>query len=354
MESDHDYKRIAEIILNELSKMEIEGSTPPEKATKPEVSSTFIPDLMRHLNKKVISQSAAKKAIIGTLYKYLKHDVRQPLLLIGGTGCGKTHLIRTAMKWVENNMPDVHFISRNVSRITPSGWSGDNFDEVLRTTMVPGHRYIIHLDEIDKLMQPQHDSNGEDLNASTCAQLMNAISGEDHQLAGIDWSQVLVICTGAFEWLEEERKRAAIEGKAPVGFGTEARQSALSERELMERAGVIKELLGRFACITHLEPLTEQAMMDILCLPAKDGGLLEAEMDLYKKEGIEIILDSGARERIARRAARDKHGARSIQTVLHELLGPGVLVDLKLTGRKTYKITGREGEHGRHVCVLGR
>ena len=40
--------------------------------------------------------------------------------------------------------------------------------------------------------------------------------------------------------------------------------------------------------------------------------------------------------------------------VLHELLGPGVLVDLKLTGRKTYKITGREGEHGRHVCVLGR
>ena len=317
---------------------------------------TFIPDLMRHLNKRVIGQEEAKKTLVGSLYKYLKYGIRQPLLLIGGTGSGKTHLVTTAMTWIRSRCADVHFASRNVSRITAAGWSGDDFNEVLRIfpAMVAGHRFVAHLDEIDKVMRPMHDSRGEDLNSSTCAQLMNAISGEDRQLAGVDWSQVLVICTGAFEWLEEERKRAAIEARAPVGFESVEIKNTLTERELLERAGVIKELLGRFACITHLEPLTEQAMMDILCLPAKDGGLLEAEMDLYKKEGIEIILDSGARERIARRAARDKHGARSIQTVLHELLGPGVLVDLKLTGRKTYKITGREGEHGRHVCVLGR
>lgn len=311
------------------------------------IPNTFVQDMMRYLNRRVIGQEEAKMVLIGTLYQYLKYGDRSPLLLIGGTGCGKTHLIRTAMSWIEAKMPTVHFASRNVSRLTASGWSGEDFDSELCIfpTMRPGHHYIIHMDEIDKLMQPLHNAQGDDHNAATCGQLMNAISGEDQRLAGMDWSRVLVIATGAFEWLEGERVKAAMDNKSPIGFGEMAKDTKLTERELLERAGVMKELLGRFSCITHLDTLGEQAMMDILCLPASEGGLLEQKRDLYRQEGIRVVLETGARERIAARAVKDAHGARSISTILHELLGPGQLVNLKLMGRKTFRITGKEGEH---------
>lgn len=86
-------------------------------------------------------------------------------------------------------------------------------------------------------------------------------------------------------------------------------------------------------------------MTDILCLPASEGGLLEQKRDLYRQEGINVVPESGARERTAARAAKEVHGARSISTILHELLDPGQPVDLKLIGRKTVHITGEGGEH---------
>lgn len=200
------------------------------EVTTKEMPNTFITDLMQHLNRRVIGQEEAKKALVGTLYQYLKHNVRQPLLMVGGTGCGKTYLINTAIKWIAETMPTVHFASRNVSRLTPAGWEGEDFEDVLCVfkTLEPGHSYIVHMDEIDKLMVPRHNSDGEDFNAAACGQVMNAISGEDQRMAGIDWSRILVVATGAFEkpfglnlvMCQSIRKQKVLKtgGEAPYGI----------------------------------------------------------------------------------------------------------------------------------------
>lgn len=64
---------------------------------------------------------------------------------------------------------------------------------------------------------------------------------------------------------------------------------------------------------------------------------------MFKKEGIKVVLEPGALEQIAARAATDGHGARSIQTILHDMLGPEAMVDCLLKGQKTLRITGKEG-----------
>jgi len=359
-EAVHDYKRIAEIIIEQLRLEEEEGGSgmhTDERKKKrfadcgfvgPAVSKVFVQELMGYLSERVIGQDEAKKAITGALLQYFRYDIRSPLLLIGGTGCGKTHLINTAMDWARENVPHVHFVSKNVSYLTAEGWSGDNYAVTLGDedfqNMQRNHYYVMHWDEMDKIMKPAHSRSGEDVNAQICSQIMNALSGEDKMLAYIDWSRVLVICTGAFEWLNEERRKVKRESATPVGFGRVGSQAArMTERELLEHAGVLKEMLGRFSSITHLDPLDEKAMLRILRLPAANGGFLETRRAVFKKEGIKVALEPGALERIAARAAADRHGARSIQTILHDMLGPEAMVDCLLSGQKILRITGKEG-----------
>lgn len=314
----------------------------------PAVSKAFVQELMGYLNERVIGQDEAKKAITGALLQYFRHDVRQPLLLIGGTGCGKSYLVNTAMRWVLENVPNVHFVSKNVSYLTAEGWSGDNYGVTLGDedfqNMQRDHFYIMHWDEMDKIMKPAHSRSGEDVNAQICSQIMNALSGEDRKLADVDWSRVLVICSGAFEWLKDERRKCKLDYGTQMGFGSiESPAARLTERELLEHAGVLKEMLGRFSSITHLDPLDEKAMLRILRLPAANGGFLETRRAVFKKEGIKVALEPGALERIAARAAADRHGARSIQTILHDMLGPEAMVDCLLSGQKILRITGKEG-----------
>ena len=242
----------------------------------------------------------------------------------------------------------MHFASRNTSYLTPEGWHGEDFSETVSHCFgdyqAPNDFYVLHLDEVDKIMMPSHNSAGEDVNAQTCSQIMNALSGEDCRLGGVDWSRVLCICTGAFEWLAKEREKYAMENRTPAGFGrAESEAAQPTERQLLERAGVMKELLGRFASITHLEPLDEKAMLQILNLSAEDGGMLATQRALFEKEGVKVVLDPDAKEWIAARAAVDAHGARSISTILHDCLGPERLVNAILRGQKTLHITGKEG-----------
>ena len=360
MEAVHDYKRIAEIIIEQLGLSLPEGGsrmhTEEERQKRfadcgligPAVSKAFVQELMGYLNERVIGQDEAKKAITGALLQYFRHDVRQPLLLIGGTGCGKSYLVNTAMRWVQENVPNVHFVSKNVSYLTAEGWSGDNYGVTLGDedfqNMQRDHFYIMHWDEMDKIMKPAHSRSGEDVNAQICSQIMNALSGEDRKLADVDWSRVLVICSGAFEWLKDERRKCKLDYGTQMGFGSiESPAARLTERELLEHAGVLKEMLGRFSSITHLDPLDEKAMLRILRLPAANGGFLETRRAVFKKEGIKVALEPGALERIAARAAADRHGARSIQTILHDMLGPEAMVDCLLSGQKILRITGKEG-----------
>lgn len=360
----HDYKRIAEIIMEQLGLPKGGGeemSGAPKRYADcgligPAVSLDFTRNLMSYLDARIIGQDSAKKAVTGALLQYFRYGIRQPLLLIGGTGCGKTHLLNTAMTWARENVPRVHFKSVNVSRLTADGWSGldfeDAFGEEEFQRMEKEAYYVMHWDEIDKLMKPAHNTHNEDHNALTCGQLMNALSGEDRKLATVDWSRVLVVCTGAFEWLKEERRKCKLEFGTPVGFGSVGSPVArMTDRDLLEHAGVMKELLGRFSCITHLDPLDSAAMLRILRLSADKGGYLETRRELFKKEGIRVVLDPGALELIAVRAAADRRGARSIQTVLHGVLGPEVLVDCLMIGRKTLHITGKEGVAHEHVAV---
>jgi ATP-dependent Clp protease ATP-binding subunit ClpX len=89
----------------------------------------------------------------------------------------------------------------------------------------------------------------------------------------IDTSNVLFICGGAFDGLEQIIKRRI--GKKVIGFNSDTVSKDLKPGEYLSLAlpedllkfGLIPEFVGRLPVISTLEPLDEAALVRILTEP---------------------------------------------------------------------------------------
>ena len=122
-------------------------------------------DIARHLNRFVIGQSEAKKVLGVALCDHFQHvrltlegkDAphyqKQNVLLLGPTGVGKTHLIRSAADLI-----GVPFIKADATKFSETGYVGGDVDDLVRDLIrraggdvKRASHGIIYLDEIDKL-----------------------------------------------------------------------------------------------------------------------------------------------------------------------------------------------------------
>src|SRR5690606_16145188 len=89
----------------------------------------------------------------------------------------------------------------------------------------------------------------------------------------IDTTNILFICGGAFDGIEQIIKRRL--GKKVIGFGANEKQEELDKGQLLakvlpedlHRFGLIPEFIGRLPVIGSLEPLDESALVEILTKP---------------------------------------------------------------------------------------
>ena len=156
---------------------------------------------------------------------------RNPILLEGPTGSGKTFMFQLLEEMPE--LKDLCFFNYCASDMTPNGFSGDDisnvfskYERMARQKMKKGENGlqmplgIIFLDEMDKIIGMSNtDSNGEDCNAIVTAQLLTAIAGTQNY-GSVDTSKILFIMAGAFEELENSRKKKREEHG--IGFAVNA------------------------------------------------------------------------------------------------------------------------------------
>ena len=147
--------------------------------------------------------------------------------------------------------------------MTPNGFSGDDisnvfskYERMARQKMKKGENGlqmplgIIFLDEMDKIIGMSNtDSNGEDCNAIVTAQLLTAIAGTQNY-GSVDTSKILFIMAGAFEELENSRKKKREEHGIGFAVNASAKEKENSMtgydlREELEEIGVSKQFLGR-------------------------------------------------------------------------------------------------------------
>ncbi|MFN3939473.1 MAG: ATP-dependent Clp protease ATP-binding subunit ClpX, partial [Chitinophagales bacterium] len=82
--------------------------------------------------------------------------------------------------------------------------------------------------------------------------------------------------------------------------------------------GLIPELIGRLPVLTHLDPLSKDALRQILTVPK--NAILKQYEQLFQLEGIKLIVEDRVKDFIVDKATEFKLGARGLRSICEALL----------------------------------
>jgi ATP-dependent Clp protease ATP-binding subunit ClpX len=311
-----------------------------------------VKEMVEALDRKVVGQRQAKLDLATAVYNHylllgmnardggVGTPPRQNVMLLGPTGSGKTHLVRTLAAQL-----GVPFVAVGAHRYTAAGYVGKRVESILAdlwkaasSLRGAAERGIVFIDEIDKICA--NETQGLDVSGVAVQNALLAIldGGElafevnrDAPQAVIDVSQVLFVCAGAFVGLPELIRERLLKGE-PQSFGFSARgrrsrpvaRSAadLAPHELMRhwenedlRAfGLVPEFVGRFSTISTLSDLTSAELAELV--DGVEGSPLREEQERFKLHGIRLEFERDAVLALAEQAARLGTGARGLKRAL--------------------------------------
>ncbi|MBI5170355.1 MAG: AAA family ATPase [Candidatus Eisenbacteria bacterium] len=304
-------------------------------------------EMIAHLDRHVAGQERAKRLLTTAVYHHYLglalrdrpeahgRDLgRQHVLLLGPTGCGKTHLVRTLAAHL-----GVPVATIAATSLVESGYVGDHVDSALAALyqaaghdMARAERGIVFLDEFDKLRRVVghgRDVSGEGVQNALLALLDGAPARfrVREQPLVMDTSRVLFVCTGAFADLPEMiRRRVGRRGALGFGSGGDLAPPRLTDGEALAQVipqdlvdfGLVPEIVGRFAAIAPLHPLSVDDLTHILG-EVEHSPLSRAERQ-FALHGVALDVPGESREALARRAMAAGPGARGLASLLRGAL----------------------------------
>ena len=284
----------------------------------------------------VFGQKEAVKNVLYALYfnqmaNYLEDLGQLPfkhkhILLIGGTGVGKTLLATTAAK----AFGVVHSVS-NATPITSAGYIGDKVENVLERLLDAANgnleiaqNGIIILDEFDKKRSTSHGNNHDVTGKAVQQELLKLLEPSrvmtKNNTVSFYTGNLTVIMMGAFVGLDE-----VIEARTKtrhLGFGIPEESKKSKSKEILPddliEYGFIPEIVGRIPIICELNKLTHDVIVDIIYTNLERYNLL------FSVKNFELYFDPVLIDKIADEIMESQTGARDVENKIDSILRPAL------------------------------